>query len=76
MPAAIAVWAVAFWFVYGPMVFAYLLFHAATTGVFLAAIRRADRNRMTRRAALRTIHIAHQPSRERHQQPAKRAVAS
>lgn len=40
---AIAVWAVAFASVYGPFVFGYLGMHAVTTGVFLLAVRRADR---------------------------------
>ena len=45
LPLAIAVWAVTFWFVHGPMVFAYLAMHAVTTGVFLTAIYMADRSR-------------------------------
>lgn len=40
---AIAVWAVAFASVYGPFVFGYIGMHAVTTGVFLLAVRRADR---------------------------------
>lgn len=43
IPAAIVVWAILFWFVHGPMVFAYLAMHAATTGIFLTAIYFADR---------------------------------
>jgi hypothetical protein len=41
--AAIVLWAVAFASVYGPFVFGYIAMHAVTTGVFLLAIRRADR---------------------------------
>lgn len=76
VPAAIAVWAAAFWFVYGPMVLAYLLFHAATTGVFLIAIRRADRKRLRRQTVSRTVHVAHEPSAERRRPAAKQVVAS
>jgi hypothetical protein len=41
--AAIVLWAAAFASVYGPFVFGYIAMHAVTTGVFLTAIRRADR---------------------------------
>ncbi|MEZ6145607.1 MAG: hypothetical protein R3B91_09385 [Planctomycetaceae bacterium] len=74
VPAAIAVWAATFWFVHGPMVFAYLAMHAATTGVFLAAIYFADRARHNA-APLQTLRVTPQSSFES-QTPAKRSVAS
>jgi len=74
LPVAICVWAVTFWFVHGPMVFAYLAMHAATTGVFLTAIHRADRARAAA-APLQTVRVASKPNFESQTQ-AKRAVAS
>ncbi len=76
MIAAVAVWAATFWFVHGPMVFAYLLLHAATTGIFLAAIYFADRNRLARQTTPATIRVATEPSPSHQQESAKRAVAS
>lgn len=72
--AAIAIWAATFWFVHGPMVFAYLAMHAATTGVFLTAIYFADRARHNV-PTLQTLRVNSQSSFES-QAPAKRAVAS
>ena len=74
VPTGIAVWAIAFWLAYGPMVFAYLFLHAATTGVFLTAIRVADRNRLARQDYSRSTTVGQEPSHGR--QPAvERAVA-
>lgn len=72
--AAIFVWAITFWLVHGPMVFAYLAMHAATTGVFLAAIYYADRARNDA-AQVQTLRVAQKSSFESQSQ-AKRAVAS
>ena len=74
--AAVAVWAATFWFVHGPMVFAYLLLHAATTGIFLTAIHLSDRSRLARQTAPATIRVASEPTPGQQQQTAKRAVAS
>lgn len=41
--SAFVTWAGAFAYVYGPFVFGYIAMHAATTGAFLVAIRRSDR---------------------------------
>ncbi len=72
--AAIVVWALTFWFVHGPMVFAYLAMHAATTGVFLVAIYYADRSR-NNAAPVQALRVAPKSSFESQSQ-AKRAVAS
>ena len=40
---AIVIWVGTFASVYGPFVFGYVAMHAATTGVFLLAVRRCDR---------------------------------
>lgn len=49
--AAIVVWVAAFAAVYGPFVFGYIAMHAVTTGLFLLAIRRADRRHEERALA-------------------------
>lgn len=74
IPAGIAVWAATFWFVHGPMVFAYLLLHAATTGVFLTAIKVSDRNRLNRQTLPRTLPVAADPHRGQQRDTVKRAV--
>ncbi len=74
IPVAIAVWAATFWFVHGPMVFAYLAMHAVTTGVFLMAVVMADRAR-AKAAPVQTLRVAPKSSFESQSQ-AKRAVAS
>jgi len=75
LPVAIVAWAVTFWFVHGPMVFAYLAMHAATTGVFLIAIYRSDRIRSKVTASMQTVRVAPKTAFEPQTQ-AKRAVAS
>lgn len=74
LTAGIAIWAVTFWFVYGPMVLFYLLFHGVTTGTFLVAIRLADRNRQTKPAVLRAFSVADEQSRAHQRDNVKRAV--
>ena len=75
LPAAIVLWTATFWFVHGPMVFAYLAMHAATTGVFLIAIYRSDRVRSTVTAPLQAVRVAPKATFDSQTQ-AKRAVAS
>ena len=76
VPAAIAVWAATFWFVHGPMVFAYLLMHLATTGVFLAAISLSDRGRQATRMAPSYVRVVADASREHASARAERSVVS
>jgi hypothetical protein len=76
VPAAIAVWVATFWFVHGPWVFAYLLMHLVTTGVFLAAICLSDRSRQAPRVAPSYLRVVAERSREHASAMAERTVAS
>ena len=68
---AIVVWAGTFAAVYGPFVFGYVAMHAATTGVFLLAVRRCDRRqeRVIAEPARAAASAVKQPIGERRTRP-------
>lgn len=68
---AIVIWAGTFASVYGPFVFGYIAMHAATTGVFLLAVRRCDRRdeRVIAEPARAAATAVKQPAGERRTRP-------
>ncbi|MCA9073564.1 MAG: hypothetical protein KDA93_00920 [Planctomycetaceae bacterium] len=72
IPAAIVVWAILFWFVHGPMVFAYLAMHALTTGIFLTAIHFADRGHAAASGQVPSLKVATETDTD---SPSEHAIA-